>query len=154
DTGLASPPPPPPIEYNGQPITFRADFNPCALFIPSLNVDASGHAEVKLHLPDSVTRYRIMAIASSGMDNFGLGESAITARLPLMVKPSPPRFLNFGDKCELPVVLQNQTSDPMNVAVIVRADKLGTADEKANAAANLVLGQRIEVPAHDRIQAI
>ena len=29
---------------------------------------------------------------------------------PLMVRPSAPRFLNFGDEFELPVVLQNQTS--------------------------------------------
>ena len=29
-----------------------------------------------------------------------------------MVRPSPPRFLNFGDTFELPVVVQNQTDAP------------------------------------------
>ena len=38
-----------------------------------------------------------------------------------MVRPSPPRFLNFGDQFELPVVVQNQTDAPMEVDVVVRA---------------------------------
>ena len=50
-----------------------------------------------------------MVVAVAGGKQFGKGESTITARLPLMVRPSPPRFLNFGDRFELPVVLQNQT---------------------------------------------
>ena len=73
---------------------------------------------------------------------FGQGESNLTARLPLMVRPSAPRFLNFGDKVELPVVVQNQTNEPMTVDVVVRA-------------ANLELptpGLRVDVPANDRVE--
>ena len=55
-----------------------------------------------------------------------------------MVRPSPPRFLNFGDELELPVVLQNQTDDPMVVHVAVRAHNLDfTAGQ----------GRRVSVPA-------
>jgi uncharacterized protein YfaS (alpha-2-macroglobulin family) len=49
-------------------------------------------------MPDNLTRYRVVALAAAGDKQFGKGESTITARLPLMVRPSPPRFLNFGDK--------------------------------------------------------
>ena len=53
-----------------------------------------------------------MAVAVDNKGNkFGTGETNITARLPLMVRPSAPRFLNFGDTFELPVVIQNQTDD-------------------------------------------
>jgi len=38
-----------------------------------------------------------------------------------MVRPSAPRFLNFGDKAELPVVVQNQTDKDMAVDVALRA---------------------------------
>src|SRR5690606_16621402 len=48
-------------------------------------------------------------------------ESNITAKQPLMVRPSAPRFMNFGDQIELPVVLQNQTDKDMAVDVAVRA---------------------------------
>ena len=34
-----------------------------------------------------------------------------------MVRPSAPRFLNFGDQFELPVVLQNQTDEDLEVDV-------------------------------------
>ncbi|HCA57274.1 MAG TPA: hypothetical protein DEP46_04725, partial [Blastocatellia bacterium] len=43
------------------------------------------------------------------------------ARKPLMVRPSSPRFMNFGDKIELPVVVQNQTDQDMAVDVALRA---------------------------------
>ncbi|MFT3894351.1 MAG: alpha-2-macroglobulin family protein [Anaerolineales bacterium] len=75
-------------------------------------------------------------------NQFGTGESNITARWPLMVRPSAPRFLNFGDKFELPVVLQNQTDSPMTVDIVARATNL----ELENA------GVRVNVPANDRIE--
>src|SRR5690606_9173246 len=52
---------------------------------------------------------------------FGKSESNITAKKPLMVRPSAPRFLNFGDTAELPVVVQNQTDQDMAVDVAIRA---------------------------------
>ena len=73
---------------------------------------------------------------------FGVGESNLTARLPLMVRPSAPRFLNFGDKFELPVILQNQTDKPMTVEVVARATNLEFAQS----------GFRVTVPANDRIE--
>ena len=76
---------------------------------------------VDVPLPDSLTRYRVMAVAIDGADHFGKGESTITARLPLQVRPSAPRFLNFGDRFELPVVVQNQTDRPIDVDVAVQA---------------------------------
>jgi alpha-2-macroglobulin len=124
------------------PIVVRSDFSALALFAPSVETDENGNAQVHLHLPDSLTRYRIMAVAASGEDCFGSAESSITARLPLMVKPSAPRFLNFGDNCELPVVLQNQTGHDMKVDVVARA----TNALISNA------GKTIDVPANDRVE--
>ena len=45
-----------------------------------------------------------------------------------MVRPCAPRFMNFGDKIDLPVVVQNQTDKDMAVDVAVRATNadLGT----------------------------
>jgi alpha-2-macroglobulin len=94
-------------------------------------------------VPDNLTRYRVMAVAVAGERNFGAGESNITARMPLMVRPSPPRFLNFGDRFELPVVVQNQTGDAMTVRVAVRS---------TNAAITDGLGRSVTVPANDRVE--
>ncbi|HXG94319.1 MAG TPA: DUF6049 family protein [Blastocatellia bacterium] len=126
-----------------EPIRMRENFNALAVFAPAVPTDANGRASVKVKLPDNLTRYRIMAVAVAGGKQFGGGESTITARLPLMARPSAPRFLNFGDKVELPVIVQNQTDAPMEVDVAVRA---------TNAELTEGAGRRVTVPANDRVE--
>jgi uncharacterized protein YfaS (alpha-2-macroglobulin family) len=125
------------------PIRTRTDFRPLALFAASVTTDEHGRAQLPLKLPDSLTRYRVTAVAVAGARRFGSGEATVTARLPLMVRPSPPRFLNFGDRFELPVVLQNQTDAALAVDVAVRAQ---------NAALTVGQGRRVTVPANDRAE--
>ena len=124
-------------------IRTRENFNALATFAPAVPTDANGRATVRVKLPDSLTRYRVMAVAVAGGKQFGGSESNITARLPLMVRPSAPRFMNFGDKIELPVVVQNQTDSPMDVDVAVRA---------RNAEVTAGAGRRVTVPANDRVE--
>jgi hypothetical protein len=145
-------------------IRARIDFNALATFSPSLPTDANGRASVKVKLPDNLTRYRVMAVAVAGDKQFGIGESAITARLPLMARPSAPRFLNFGDRMELPVVVQNQTDEPMQVDVAVRASNAQLVVPPSGGGGSLnqpvppqgvttnVAGRRVTVPANDRVE--
>src|SRR5262249_11672009 len=111
-----------------EPIRTRENFDALATFAAAVPTDSDGRATVKVKLPDNLTRYRIMAVAVAGGKQFGGGESTITARLPLMVRPSAPRFLNFGDQFELPVVVQNQTDSPMDVDVAVRTANASLTD--------------------------
>ena len=131
---------------NGLPeeqINLRQNFNALAVFAPNVKTNSSGKATVDVKLPDNLTRYRVMAVAVDTNKKFGKGESNITARQPLMVRPSAPRFMNFGDKVELPVVVQNQTDKPMTVNVAVRATN-----------ANLTNGggRRVTIAANDRAE--
>ena len=82
-----------------------------------------GLRRVDYTVPDNLTRYRVMVVAATEQQ-FGSAESNITARLPLMVRPAAPRFLNFGDPFQLPVVMQNQTDEPMTVDVVVNPANL------------------------------
>ena len=124
-------------------IRMRENFNALAVFVPSVPTDARGRAEVRVKVPDSLTRYRVTAVSVAGGKQFGAGESTITARQPLMVRASAPRFLNFGDRFELPVVLQNQTDVAAEVEVAARA---------ANAEFTDGQGRRVRVPANDRVE--
>jgi uncharacterized protein YfaS (alpha-2-macroglobulin family) len=140
----AAPPPQPTPAPNGdEAIRLRENFNALAVFAASVPTDSNGRAQVKVKLPDNLTRYRVMAVSVADGKQFGSGESAITARMPLMARPSAPRFLNFGDKFELPVVLQNQTDEAMTVDVAVRA---------TNAELTAGAGRRVTVPANDRVE--
>ena len=126
------------------PIQVRADFNPLATFAPSVRTDSNGIAQVTVNLPDNLTRYRVMVIAvdASGAQ-FGSAEANLTARLPLMVRPSAPRFLNFGDVFELPIVLQNQTDEALVVEAVAAATNIAFIDSP---------GVRVTVPANDRVE--
>ncbi len=130
-------------QAGGAPIEVRSDFDPVAVYRPSETTDAAGNVTVDVPLPDNLTRYRVMAVAVDGADRFGSGEATITARLPLMVRPSAPRFLNFGDRFELPIVVQNQTDTAMVVDVALQSANLELTDGA---------GRRVEVPANDRIE--
>jgi alpha-2-macroglobulin len=127
----------------GPAIAMRSNFNPLAAFAPAVKTDAAGRATVRVKVPDNLTRYRIVAIAAAGEKQFGKGESALVARLPLMVRPSAPRFLNFGDTFQLPVVVQNQTDAPMTVKLAARTTNLALTDGA---------GREVTVPANDRVE--
>lgn len=132
-------------------IRTRLDFNPLAVFAATVVTDATGHATVPVRLPDNLTRYRVMAIAAAGENSFGIAESSITARLPLMVRPSAPRFLRYGDRFELPVVVQNQTGRPMTVDLAVRASNLEFLEARSSKGVSTA-GRRVTVPANDRLE--
>ena len=125
------------------PIAVRTNFDALATFAAEQRTDANGKTRVEVKLPDNLTRYRIMAVAVRDAQQFGSGESSIVARMPLMVRPSPPRFLNFGDKFEMPVVVQNQTDKPLEVDVGMRA---------TNATLTAGSGRLVTVPAGGRVE--
>jgi uncharacterized protein YfaS (alpha-2-macroglobulin family) len=125
------------------PINLRQNFDALAFFAPSVKTDSHGKAVVTLNFPDNLTRYRSTAVTVDGWIRLGKGESNLTAKQPLMVRPSAPRFLNFGDKFELPVVVQNQTDKDMTVDVAVRATNAELTGET---------GKRVVIKANDRAE--
>ena len=166
DIAVMTPPPPPAPQESpvmrdmaqGKPAAsaLRTDFSPLALFAPQVRTDAKGHATVPLTLPDSTTRYRVMVVAVDGARAFGTAESALTASLPLTLRPSPPRFLNLGDRFELPIVVQNTGDRPLRVELALRAANATLADSLAQARPGepgaTLAGRVVTVPAHDRVE--
>ncbi|HEV7700904.1 MAG TPA: DUF6049 family protein, partial [Pyrinomonadaceae bacterium] len=132
-----------PGQRSSDPIALRQNFNALALWSPTVKTDSNGRAALAIKLPDNLTRYRITAVAVDTGNKFGKSESNITAKRPLMVRPSAPRFMNFGDKIDLPVVVQNQTDENMTVDVAVRA---------TNAELTGGSGKRVVIKANDRAE--
>ena len=131
-------------EKPGQdPVSLRKNFDALAVWSPSVKTDSYGRATIPVKLPDNLTRYRVMAVSVDAAKRFGKGESSITAKQPLMVRPSAPRFMNFGDRIELPVVVQNQTEKDMAVNVGVGA---------SNATLTEGGGRKVIVKANDRAE--
>lgn len=143
------------------PIALRQNFNALALWSPTVRTDGNGRAVLNIKLPDNLTRYRITAVSVDTGKRFGKTESNITAKQPLMVRPSAPRFMNFGDKVELPVVVQNQTDKDMAVDVAIRATnatiaEFGMRNSESNPKSEIPTpnsaGKRVVVKANDRAE--
>jgi hypothetical protein len=149
-----APPPPPGVALQSLVVTgkagaepdvdVRADFSPLAFFEPSLRTDARGRVQVRVRLPESLTRYRVMAVAVAGAQRFGTGEATVTARKDIMVRVSAPRFLNYGDRFELPVLVQNSTQRTLSIELAARAAGLDIA-APAGRRLTLAPGARAEV---------
>ncbi len=124
-------------------IALRTNFDALAVFAPAVRTDDNGQATLDFTLPDNLTRYRVMVVAVAEGKYFGMGETNLTARLPLMVRPAAPRFLNFGDSFQLPVVIQNQTDEALAVDVALRTSNLSLPEGN---------GKRVTIPANDRVE--
>jgi len=60
--------------------------------------DANGHAAKNVTLPESLTTYRIMAVAGDRASRFGWAQAEIKINKPLMLQAAFPRFMAVGDK--------------------------------------------------------
>ncbi len=103
----------------------RKNFIVTPLWLASGMTDAQGRLTANVTAPDSLTRYRIMAVAAHGVDRFGSAESAFKINKPLMVEPAVPRFARLGDEFLVKAVVHNTT--PNSGAVEVTLDLDATA---------------------------
>ncbi len=99
----------------------RRDFRQTAYFNPSVLTDAAGKAHIRFKLPESLTTYRIMAVAVSEGDHYGFGATSATSSKRLMARPALPRFLRAGDSLEAGVVISAKNFQPGQVTVQARA---------------------------------
>ncbi len=87
----------------------RKDFRPLAFWLGSLVTDASGRLSTSVTLPDSLTTYRIMAVAADQQSRFGRGRTEMRTDKPVQLRSAFPRFLTVGDRAEFGSVIANQS---------------------------------------------
>ncbi|MBM4355140.1 MAG: hypothetical protein FJ109_15385, partial [Deltaproteobacteria bacterium] len=95
----------------------REFFKSTAYFNGALKTGPDGKLSVDIKLPDNLTEFRVMAIAADEGRLVGASDSRVRTRLPLVVRPALPRFLNFGDRFEAAAVINNQTGFDTEVLV-------------------------------------
>jgi uncharacterized protein YfaS (alpha-2-macroglobulin family) len=79
-------------------VTVRKTFKTVPYWNPSLQVDKTGTASVRIPLSDDLSNFSVRAVAVSGQDRFGVGTSRLRVRLPVLVQPALPRFVRYGDR--------------------------------------------------------
>jgi uncharacterized protein YfaS (alpha-2-macroglobulin family) len=124
-------------------VTARKDFRASAAFSPLLTTDLSGRVALTVKMPDSLTRFRVVALAAADTRAFGKAESAIVTQRSVNARTIAPRFLTQGDAFSLPVLVQNLDARARTVEVAVRA---------ANLVGRGPAGKRVTIPAGQRAE--
>lgn len=75
----------------------RKDFRALAFWLGSVVTGADGKAAVEVTLPESLTTYRIMAVAGDRRSRFGSGSAEVRTNKPVTLTAAFPRFLAVGD---------------------------------------------------------
>ncbi len=122
----------------------RRDFRQTAYFNPSVLTDASGKAKVRFKLPESLTTYRIMAVAVSDTDHYGFGATSVTTSKRLMARPELPRFLRAGDALNAGIVVSAKNFEPGKVTVQARVTGI-TLEGDSSRVVTLARDQSVEV---------
>jgi hypothetical protein len=113
----------------GGPTTSREDFRSTAAFIPSVRTGTDGKAHVSFKLPDSLTTYRLMAVAAAEDDRFGFGDTQVVTSRPLMARPALPRFLRTGDSMDAGVIISTKNLPEGDVEVALKAEGVQLTSE-------------------------
>ncbi|HTQ78831.1 MAG TPA: alpha-2-macroglobulin family protein, partial [Thermoanaerobaculia bacterium] len=81
---------------------------PVAFWSGPLVADASGVAQASFSVPEFQGALRIMAVSLDGR-RFGSAEKMTRVRDPLVLLPTFPRILSFGEALKVPVTVRNDT---------------------------------------------
>ncbi len=102
----------------------RRDFRPSAHWAPAIRTDGRGRARVTFRLPESLTTFRLMAVALTPDHAFGEGKTDLLVTQPLVLQPALPRFARLGDTFEAGVLVSNRTGEPGRATVSAQATGL------------------------------
>jgi len=99
----------------------RHVFEETAFWAPSLETDAGGRASLHFNLPDSLTTWKLHALASTVDGRIGALDQTFRTFQPFFVDLDAPQVLTVGDEVALPVNLRNYTAHALALPVTVKA---------------------------------
>ena len=89
----------------------RKDFRPVAFWKPDCESDANGNVTVDFKLPDTMTSYRIYAVANDNSSSYGSAERQLRVTKDFYIEPSVPQFMTAGDKAVVITAAHNKTDN-------------------------------------------
>lgn len=85
----------------------RELFDTLLLWKASVPLDSNGRATVTIPLNDSLTSFRIVAVATAGAGHFGSGSATIRSTQELMLLSGLPRVARHGDSLPIDLTVRN-----------------------------------------------
>ena len=128
----------PPGGGGGQRIT-RELFDTLLLWKATVPLDAAGNASIDVPLNDSLTSFRIVAVASGGIGMFGTGDTLIQSTQDLMILPGVSPIIRTGDSFDAEFTVRNASEHAFTAAVNAKIE--GLKEQPAPQTLELAAGQ-------------
>jgi len=130
------------------------NYFPETLYVnPALITDSNGVAELELPLADSITTWRMTALASSASGLLGSTQSGITVFQDFFVDIDFPATLTQDDEISVPIAIYNYLEVPQTVTLSVELgdwfELLDAADKTIELGAGEVLGEYFRIKVRD-----
>jgi len=116
----------PPGGGGGRQVT-RELFDTLLLWKASVPLDSNGNASVEVPLNDSLTSFRIVAIADAGADQFGTGAATIRSTQDLMLLSGVSPIIRNGDSFAAEFTVRNASEHPFDASINANIDGLASA---------------------------
>jgi len=95
----------------------RTNFSTLAFWKTDVVLDDHGKAQVVIPMPDSLTRWRIVAIATSGADRFGSGEAVVATEQPMQILSGMPQTVRSDDVLMQKLTLRNASDKTVKLVL-------------------------------------
>ncbi|TAE56683.1 MAG: alpha-2-macroglobulin family protein [Nostocales cyanobacterium] len=95
----------------------RENFQPLAYYNGGVISDENGQANITFKLPDNLTTWRVMVVATDGNLRFGNGEETFITTKPLITNAIIPQFARLGDRIFAGLTITNNTKNTGDVEI-------------------------------------
>jgi alpha-2-macroglobulin len=113
----------------------RRDFTPVIAWAGRLPLNRQGEAVVPFRLNDSLSGFRLVAIASAGPGLFGTGSAGLRTTQELQVLPGIPPLVRSGDDYVATALIRNTSSAAARVLVTANMGEMALAPKSVTIAA-------------------
>lgn len=108
-----------------------------AYWNPALSIGPEGKTTFSFSAPDNLTSWKVIAIAATSTDRFGLGTSTLKVNQPLEIRAALPNVVREGDRFSAKFTLLNRTKEKRDATVNLEAS--GALGEKASSSMSVEL---------------
>ncbi len=131
----------------GKTVT-RELFDTLLLWRPNVALDAQGRAVLEVPLNDSLTTFRIVAVAEHGLQRFGTGQTTLRTTQDLQLLSGLPPLVREGDRFDATFTVRNTTRQAMQVELTPAATGIALAPQRIDLPAESAREVRwsVEVP--------
>jgi alpha-2-macroglobulin len=112
----------------GTDVSMRSLFKYVGYWNAELTTDKDGNATATFEAPDNLTGWRVLALASTPTDRFGLGNANFKVNRPTEIRPVLPNQVVEGDVFDAGFSVMNRTDKQRTIDVTIHAT--GSLDPK------------------------